>query len=349
LNVFQINTSDPGFESFENYYANHPFSNFFQSGIFYRFINGLENYSPLLLVCEDENKSIKGSLLAVIQKDNNKFLRYFSSGIIVRGGPLIDQDANKDKILEILLTNLVKITKKKALFIQFRNFSDQLHHLTIFKRFHFSFSDHQNLIIETKSEKEVWNQISKSKKRQISKSLVQGASIVVHPTIEELHQFYLILRELYKKKIHKPLPSWAFFQRFFDLCKNPTWGIIRLIKYNDAIIGGILCPVSSPKTIHEWYVCGLDNKYNSHGIYPSVLATWSAIDYACKNGFDYFDFMGLGNPEKDYGVRDFKLKFGGTLVNYGRFERINNHPMYWIASKGYLLLQFVYKLFSKIT
>jgi serine/alanine adding enzyme len=349
LTVYQINSNDARFRSFEDFSTTHPDSNFFQSGIFYKFINGLENYAPVLLICEDDYGSIKGSLLAVIQKDNNKFLRYFSSGIIVRGGPLIDENSDTKAILENLLNHLIKITEKQALFIQFRNFKNQHDHLLIFKKMNFRFLDHQNLIIETKNEKEVWANISKSKKRQIRKSFINGASIVGNPSPEEFHQFYLILKELYKKKVHKPLPSWSFFQRFFDLSKDPFFGIIRIIKYNDVIIGGILCPVSSPEMIHEWYVCGLDQQYKSHGIYPSVLSTWSAIEYAFRNNIKFFDFLGLGKPENDYGVRDFKLKFGGILVNYGRFERINNYPMYLIVSKGYLLLKLVYSIFSKIT
>ena len=46
---------------------------------------------------------------------------------------------------------------------------------------------------------------------------------------------------------------------------------------------------------------------------------WISIDYACKNGIEKFDFMGAGSPDEDYGVRDFKAKFGGSLVEPGRF------------------------------
>jgi lipid II:glycine glycyltransferase (peptidoglycan interpeptide bridge formation enzyme) len=110
-------------------------------------------------------------------------------------------------------------------------------------------------------------------------------------------------------------------------------GIIRLVKYEDKIIGGILSPVTPGKTIYEWYVCGLDHEYKT--LYPSVLATWSAIEYAVKNGLPYFDFMGVGIPERDYGVRDFKMRFGGERVNYGRFARVNNKWLYLAAEAGY--------------
>ena len=39
--------------------------------------------------------------------------------------------------------------------------------------------------------------------------------------------------------------------------------------------------------------------------------------------------MGAGSPgDGGYGVRDFKAKFGGELVEYGRFRYVANKPLY---------------------
>lgn len=66
-------------------------------------------------------------------------------------------------------------------------------------------------------------------------------------------------------------------------------------------------------------------------MYPSVLATWAGIEYAAKNGFEYFDFMGAGKPDESYGVREFKSKFGGELVSYGRFLYVYKPLVYKLA------------------
>jgi serine/alanine adding enzyme len=339
VKVSLINPLDPRFIRFENFFRDHPDAHFFQSGSFYKFIEGIENYTPLLFIYEDESEKIRGSLLAVIQRGNNKFLSHLSSGIIIRGGPLTDPSSNSKVVLNDLLAQLINVTRKQALIIQFRNFTDLQDNSGIFKKFKFKFHEHQNLITETKNENNVWNNLSKTRKRQISKSINNGASVVEAPTIEEFRQFYTILKDLYRTKIHKPLPNWLFFQKFYDEIKISSFGIVHLIRYKESIIGGILCPFSKNKILHEWYVCGLDKQYSALGVYPSVLATWSAIDYATKNSFAAFDFMGLGNPKNEYGVRDFKLRFGGVLVNYGRFQRINNYPLYLFALTGYKILK----------
>ena len=70
------------------------------------------------------------------------------------------------------------------------------------------------------------------------------------------------------------------------------------------------------------------------------MATWAAIDYANKNMIERFDFMGAGKPnDGGYGVRDFKAKFGGELVEYGRFRYICNPFLYKIGILGVKILK----------
>ena len=131
----------------------------------------------------------------------------------------------------------------------------------------------------------------------------------------------------------KPLPAFDFFKRLFEM--DSIFKFL-LIKYNDQVIGGIVCPIYKD-TISEWYICGEDGKHNN--IYPSVLATWAPIDYAMNNKLNFFDFLGAGKPNEDYGVRDFKSKFGGDLVENGRFEKIHKPIQFKIAKFGLNIIQ----------
>jgi len=122
--------------------------------------------------------------------------------------------------------------------------------------------------------------------------------------------------------VKKPLPGEDFFLKF----RRSGPGVFLLVRYDERIIGGIMCPVFGKRVIYEWYIAGEDGKYQ--GIYPSVLATWAAIEYAARNGIAFFDFMGAGSPDEAYGVRDFKSKFGGEQVEYGRYLKVFNKPVY---------------------
>ena len=87
-----------------------------------------------------------------------------------------------------------------------------------------------------------------------------------------------------------------------------------------------MCLILDGKCIYEFYVCGLDNNYKDQ--YPSVMATWAAIEYANNNGIPIFDFMGAGKKDENYGVKEFKARFGGELVEEGRYIKINNYFLY---------------------
>jgi lipid II:glycine glycyltransferase (peptidoglycan interpeptide bridge formation enzyme) len=94
------------------------------------------------------------------------------------------------------------------------------------------------------------------------------------------------------------------------------------------VLGGILC-VNDSNAVFEWFVCGEETSETN--IYPSVMATWTGIKYAAENNFSRFDFMGAGKPAKSYGVREFKAKFGGKLVENGRFLYICKPLLYKIG------------------
>lgn len=299
---------------------------------------------PVVIALADkETSSVKGLLVGVTIREMKGLAGYFSSRTVIYGGPLISPEAtNRMEILLSLLDGLVKMVRNHAIFIQFRNFSSQKKSEQIFKTSGFHLRDRLNLIVDTSSMETVIKNMSESRWRQVRKSLGHEAKCRFPENLMEVRAFYDILHELYKLKVKKPLPGWEFFEQFYRISNEGRLGVILLVEFQGKIIGGILAPVTPGKTIYEWYVCGLDQQYKE--VHPSVLATWAAIDYAVNNNIPRFDFMGVGIPEREYGVRDFKARFGGDLVNYGRFARINNRTLFFLAELGYNALAALKKI-----
>ncbi len=73
-------------------------------------------------------------------------------------------------------------------------------------------------------------------------------------------------------------------------------------------------------------------------IFPTHLAIYSIIEFAIKENLKMVDFMGAGKPDTEYGVRDYKLQFGGDLVDFGRFNIIFKPRLFnlgiWGLKKG---------------
>jgi len=348
----QVTTNIP-LSDWKQFTENHPGGSVFQMPGMFEIFEKTDKFDPLVLGAYDKNDTLCGILLGVFIHERNGLVKLLSSRFVIYGGPLLlgDDELQKES-LDALLKELIEQTRKKALFIQFRNLFSWEEHLPVFEQNGFGLLDRLNFILDTSDRKGLLKNMSASRRRQIRKGLNSGAEIVEAKNIAQIKEFYHLLYRLYRYKVKKPLPDWSFFENFYEQSlnksrhpvsgiRNPI-GIIRLIRYQNKIIGGILAPVFEDKCIYEWYVCGLDKEYKEQ--HPSVLATWAAIDYALNNDIQTFDFMGVGKPDIAYGVRDFKARFGGKMVNYGRLTRINNSFLYHIAELGYNVLG----LFKKI-
>jgi serine/alanine adding enzyme len=315
-----------------------------QSHFFYKLFDASRNFEPVFVYCTD-NEHLVGVLLGVIIREANGIKGLFSSRLVVYGGPLIqEKHPLRNEIFNLLVQHLVLSTSRKAIFIQFRASYDLSEFRDNFENLRFRWHPRINLLIDTSDKKKVLAGISESKRRQIQKSLKNGATISEAASMDQVKDLYSILKVLYTERVKKPLPNLSFFKAFFEASKKNNNGKIFLVMFQGKVVGGILCPYWENKAIFEWYICGLDKEFKQMGIYPSVLATWAGIDYGLKNNFKKFDFMGLGKPDVKYGVRDFKLKFGGQVVNFGRYIRINKPIVYWFAELGYNLLAFLRKV-----
>lgn len=325
-----------------DFIEDHPQGTIFQHPDMYLQFNKTSGYNPLILGIMDDRK-LCGILLGTYITERSGLSRLLSTRFVIYGGPLLVGDESQQvTYLKALLDELILRTKNKALFVQIRNLFSQDFLIPLYEECGFSQLARLNNVIPISDRDTAFQKMSENRRKQIRKGLENGASIISPEGIDQVKDFYQILYKLYRNKIRKPLPDWSFFNNFFEESKQKKLGIIRLIIFNKKVIGGILAPVFGKECIYEWYVCGLDKDYKHQ--YPSVLATWAGIDYAIENGIKQFDFMGVGVPDKDYGVRDFKARFGGGVVNYGRLTRINNKPLYNVAELGYNILALLKKI-----
>jgi lipid II:glycine glycyltransferase (peptidoglycan interpeptide bridge formation enzyme) len=327
---------DINLQKWDQFIKTHKEGNFFQTSSAYQFFRKVENYDPYIVLVESEG-SYQGCLLAVVIREQS-IKGYFSSRAIITGGPIV----NKGEIgtFKLLLNRMNSLLKGKAIFIEIRNlFEIETDKSKVLENEGFKFLPYQNFLVPLKKLKNADLTISNSKKRQIRNSLRNGARITEVETVDEIVKFYKILYDLYKGRVKKPLPAFGFFKTFFE---SPELGKIFLIKSDDEVLGGIVCPIFDNRIIYEWYIAGRSD--GTPGIYPGVLATWAPIEYGMENGFEVFDFMGAGRSDKDYGVREFKSKFGVETVEFGRYRRINNHFMWAIANAGLKTLSFLRKL-----
>lgn len=303
-----------------------PLATWFQTDEAYRFYQSVSDMCAFVYGVMEEDKLV-GVIVGYTTQEKCKLKQYFTARAIVVGGPLLDENISESALTMLLQT--VKKQQGEAIYIETRNFHDYSKWRHVFEQCGFTYQPHLNIQVACTAE----HAMSEQRQRQVKKAIKNGAEICEASSEQEIRDWYQILRQLYRQKVRTPLWSEAFFLQFY---RNGV-GKYLLVKYDGKVIGGMMCPVLADKAIYEWYVCGLDEEYKEQ--YPSVMATYAAIEYAKQNGISLFDFMGAGVPDKPYGVRDFKMEFGGEVVEYGRYLCVRKPLLYKIGKWGVKILK----------
>lgn len=296
---------------------------FFQTKDCYDFYKSLSFLNPFIFAVS-ENNMLVGVMCGYIIAEGNYIKKYFSSRAIVPGGLLLDENIS-NQALQALLKKSSKKLSRKSIYIEIRNYNDYSSYKDSFEFNGYKYQSHLNFHLTTLDQETVFKNFNTSKRRQIKLSLNAGAIIEEAKNIDDINQFYYILKDLYKTKVRLPLFPIEFFVKLNSI-EN---GKVLIVRLNGNIVGGIAVVMFNKKVVYEWFVCGDENIQKN--FYSSVLATYAGIEFSIKSGCQRFDFMGAGKPDEGYGVRDFKSKFGGELVENGRFLHINNPLLYLIG------------------
>lgn len=292
---------------------------------------------------------LKAVCVGYLTRERSALKQFFTRRAIIIGGPLLAEDASDAEVAALLKAvkeckveslkckgtedSIAEIPASTPIYIETRNFHDYSKWRHVFEQCGFAYQPHLNFHVDTSSVEVVDKNLGKSRKRDIRTTIRDGVTPVLNPTIDQVREYYAILKDLYTTKVKTPLFSWHFFEQLY----HTTNGRFILTEYQGKIIGGTVCVMLPGKALYEWFVCGEDGVYEH--IFPSSYATYLGIRYAAEHGCQIFDMMGAGKPEEAYGVRDFKARFGGEQVEHGRYLCIRKPLLYWIGKTGVKMLK----------
>ena len=320
-------------KKWSNFVYQHPNGNIFQTPEMYEVYRNTKNYEPVFISVLNENNEVLGILLSVIQKEYQGKFGSLTARAIIHGGPIVKDD--NPKVLHFILNEYDKVIKKKVIYSQFRNLWDLKTFKYIFNDFGYIFENHLNIAIDLKKSADtLWKEIHSKRRYKIRKALKEGTSARELTSISDIEMMYAILNEVYNNA-KLPIADISMFLTTFKFL-GPRAMVKFFGAYNDEKLIGTICVLVYRKTLYDWYAGSLREYYNK---YPNDLLPWEVFKWGKENGYTLFDFGGAGRPDKKYGVRDFKKKFGGKLLNYGRFEKIHRPMKHRMAMIGFKLWQ----------
>jgi lipid II:glycine glycyltransferase (peptidoglycan interpeptide bridge formation enzyme) len=223
------------------------------------------------------------------------------------------------------------LVKKRVLFTEVRNRADSTQYRLELGNNNYRYEDNLTYIVDLrKGKKHLFQSFKKDRRKNIRKAKKMGVVIKEIEHVDQVSIFYDIIKKAYNRK-KVPLADISLFQNSFNLLAGKGMFKIFLAQFGDEWIGGQAI-LSFKNSILAWY--GAARQQCSY-LHPNEVLTWHVIKWGISNGFHAFDLGGAGKPGENYGVRDFKERFGGKELNYGRYIRIYNPLLYHIAKASY--------------
>ncbi len=318
--------------AWDDFVFNHPHANFFQTSYYFNLYLNNNKASPVAYALINED-AIVGVILGVIFHNYCWPLSEFTRRAIIIGGPLIKN--NNQEFFNSLLHFFCEREKDNCTYIQLRNLWDIRKDNYNFEKLNFTFESHLDILHDLSEEETViTKKISKSKLANVRKSLNKGTLVKEINTDTDFKTGVDLIISTYKK-IGLPCPTSDFFLNTYKKL-NKSGYLKSFGAYSNDKLIAMRVEICYKSQIYDWYTGHLPEYSNR---YANDLLPFHILLWGKRNGFQLFDFGGAGKPDVPYGVRDHKLKFGGTLVNYGRYERINKKVFMMIFKLGYRLIK----------
>ncbi len=334
--LFVENFAHPDiFQSWERFVETHPAGTIFQTPHYFQLFADQKKFKPVAVLLRDEDQNITGVLSGIIQYQVKWPFKSMTSRCIVIGGPLLKD--NNPGLLSIILEEFDKFVSKKTVYTQFRNLFDISFGKSIFAGLNYTFEDHLNILVDiSKPETALWKEVHKQKRYEIRRAARENLIFKPITSIQDLATSYQLLKTIYNR-IKLPVFPFRVFQNAFDLLTPKSLAVFWGAYLKDELVGTMYTFCYKGR-IYD-YFAGSNSDHNYK--FPNSLIPWQVMMWGKNNGMTLFDWGGAGKPGVPYGVRDYKEKFGGQLVNFGRFEKIHKPFLFQIAKATFKTWQYV--------
>lgn len=197
-----------------------------------------------------------------------------------------------------------------------------------FKDAHTSHQPEVTLIIDlTKSENEILAQMKQKGRYNIRLADKKGVKI---KESKDADSFYKILKETTTRDKFTPHGK-DFYKKMIEILGEKDFAKMYLAEYEGETIAGII--VTFYQDTATYYYGASSNKHRN--VMAPYLLQWHAIKEAKSRNMKKYDFLGISPPDaKNHpwqGVTEFKMKFGGEIVEYVKAKEFIYKPFwYWV-------------------
>jgi len=319
-------------DEWRRFVEQNPAGNIFHTPEMHRVFGAARGYKPEVWAVRGSNQQVSALFLPVRISLNSGILRRVTSRDVAFGSILCTPGSEGVQGLKVLLQAYQDSARQQTLFSEMRNIAPLDEYQPSLSEAGFKYAEHLNYLIDlTRTSEEVFKRIGKRTQRNLKRGInLKRVNIEEVTSREGLRTVYSILHKTYRAA-QVPLADLTLFEAAFDRLHPQGMLRLSLARVGDAPAAASV-ELLYKDTIYGWYG-GTDRDYGMH--MPNDLLMWHILKWGSEQGYRVYDFGGAGTPGEAYGVRDFKAKFGGKLVNFGRNTWVPNKALLKVSEFGY--------------
>jgi hypothetical protein len=310
----------------------HPKGSIFHTSEMVRTFHSAKGHRPLPLAAVDLSGEILALLVAVRVQTLPGPMGRLSSRSILYAEPLCcDGDEGAAALTQLIARHDFEMVKQ-VLFTEVRPCSPPGAERRALEQCGYVQMEYLNHVVDvTKPCNELWLDLDRTVRGAIRQCEQRGIQIGRVDSATAVDQLYPLLK-LSFAHAKVPLADRSLFDAAFaELHQNGR--ILAFAAYLGDTPVAIDLLLTFKDRVLVWYA----GVQRIRGVSPCSHLRWFELRWAHDNGFSVYDSGGAGQPDVPYGVRKFKSKFGGRLVQYGRYRRVNSPWRLAIAERAYEL------------
>ena len=309
-------------------------THFFHYASSFDWYNEIPAYTPLMVVAFDDTGAPVSALFAVIARINRLFKGSFFKRCFISQQPVFfKKDVLQIEVFHQLISHLVREVENKVFFIRYENLDSAIFGYKGFRENNFYSVKWVGVRNSLQKKRDIWAQLSASRKNQVNKAIKKGVVIEELTSEESLPEIFRLIQKTNIRKITHRFPSYQYFENFYYHYIKKGKGKIVLTRYQGEIIGGAILGLEQGTTAYCLYYWGKTNRYKF--LHPIVFTLYSAMKMVEEEGFSYFDFMDTDFLNGNTGRARFLLRFGGKQRTTRQWYRFNWRLINFLVNKFY--------------
>lgn len=315
--------------SWSKFVKHHPHGNVFQTPEMFAIYQRATNIQPYAIAAVKDG-DIEGILVAQLICNGGKLAAWFTCRSIIIGGPLAKE--SDPTIIDELIKAYKAILPSKTIYSEIRPIYDSAQLFQQLSNKNWKRLGHYNIILPLNNDIDtLYNQMHKERKRNVQTAIKNGLICKEIFDPENIREIVFLIKKTYARK-HVPISYLDMFEQVLKIIGDYAH-FFACFTPNGKMIAGQL-RLCYNEMVYAWFA-GSDEEYLK--LRPNDFLMWNVISWAKKENYTLFDFGGGGEPGVEYGVRDYKMKYGCEIYDYGRMQYLHRPMIYYIAQKAYKL------------